>query len=67
MLLEPEKAEIVVMAILYLHNFLRQSETSSSTYNPPGTFDQEVNGQIILGTWRRDRGNGALNQLVNVP
>jgi len=35
MLLEPNKAEVVVMDFVYLHNFLRSSSTSKNTYSPP--------------------------------
>lgn len=55
MLLEPEKAEIVMMAVApvaHLHNFLRQSMNSVNIYTPSGTFelfDREVAGQITEG------------------
>ncbi|XP_011884009.1 PREDICTED: uncharacterized protein LOC105571142, partial [Vollenhovia emeryi] len=49
-LLEPEKAELVVMTIACLHNFLRRQ--SATIYTPPGTFDYEENGQLIRGSWR---------------
>lgn len=53
MLLEPKKSELVFMACVYLHNFLRRSSTSKNIYTPPGTFDQEENGQILFeGSWR---------------
>lgn len=35
MLLSPEKATIVIMACVYLHNFLRKSKNSRSLYTPP--------------------------------
>lgn len=54
MLLQPEKAELVVMTCIYLHNFLRKSKTSNNLYCPQNTLDKEVNGQIIFGTWRND-------------
>jgi hypothetical protein len=52
MLLEPEKARLVVMTIACLHNFLRRSPDSAAVYIPPGTFDYEENGQVIEGSWR---------------
>jgi hypothetical protein len=52
MLLEPEKAELMVMMIACLHNFLRRQPSSSSRYTPPGTFDIEENGQLMEGSWR---------------
>lgn len=58
MLLEPKKAEVVVMACVYLHNFLRSSSTSKNTYSPPGTFDREENGHILEGSWRETTEQG---------
>ena len=49
MLLEPEKAEVVVMAIACVHNFLRNSQTSRQTYISPGSLDTDMNGQIMPG------------------
>jgi hypothetical protein len=51
MLLEPEKAQLVVMTITCLHNFLR-SPDSAAIDTPPGTFDSEENGRVIEGSWR---------------
>jgi len=67
MLLEPEKAQIVTMACIYLHNFLRKNKSTRNTYNPPGTFDQEINGELIEGTWRQQHHEqGALHKLARV-
>lgn len=54
MLLEPEHADKVVLACVHLHNFLRRNESSSLSYTPQGTFDNEdINtGTIIPGQWR---------------
>lgn len=52
MLLEPEKAKLVVMPIVSLHNFLRRSKTSKNIYTPVGAFNTEVDGRIVSGTWR---------------
>lgn len=52
MLLEPEIAEVIVLAVVNLHNFLRRSKSSRNIYTPPGTFDSDINGQFIPGTWR---------------
>lgn len=54
MLLQPEKASLITMTCVLLHNFLRRSKTSQSVYTPPGTFDNEENGVILPGTWRQD-------------
>lgn len=55
MLLDPHIATKVVLAIIYLHNFLRRS-SSRQIYNPPGSFDVECpdTGYITNGIWRRD-------------
>jgi len=49
--LEPEKAEIIIMAVAHLHNFLRKSMHSVNMYTPPGTFDTETNGELTQGSW----------------
>jgi hypothetical protein len=52
MLLEPEKAQLVVMTIACFRSFLRRGPDSAAVYTPPGTFDYEENGQVIKGSWR---------------
>nr|CAI5834684.1 unnamed protein product [Callosobruchus analis] len=62
MLLEPERAEKIVLGCCSLHNFLRKSQSSSS-YCPPGTFDSEdmFTGDLIPATWRvESQPNGRL-------
>lgn len=56
MLLEPERADTVVLACCHLHNFLRRSMSSASTYTPPGAFDVEdlATGSLVPGQWRVD-------------
>lgn len=54
MLLQPEKAELIVLACIYLHNFLRRSKSSKTFYTPVGALDREEEGQILEGEWRRD-------------
>lgn len=51
--LEPEKVSLITMTCVLLHNFLRKSNVSRSTYSPPGTFDSEENGGLIPGLWRQ--------------
>ena len=50
--LRPEKAQLVVMTIACLHNFLRRSPDLAAIYTPPGTFDYEENGRVIEGSWK---------------
>lgn len=54
--LNPNKAELVSLTCLYLHNFLRRNVKCINTYFPPGTFDTEDfdNNLIIPGSWRQD-------------
>jgi len=54
MLLEPKKAELVVMACVYLHNFLRKEKSSRDIYSPTDLIDHEVEGQLVRGTWREE-------------
>lgn len=56
------KAKLITMTCILLHNFLRNSRTSSDIYTPPGTFDTVVDGEIINeGSWRR---NVSTNQAI---
>ena len=51
-LLPPATIQILAMATLALHNFLRQS-LSKNIYCPPGLTDTvDVNGDVIPGLWR---------------
>jgi hypothetical protein len=52
MLLEPVKAQLVVMTIACLHNFLRRNPDSAALYTPPGMFNYEENGQVTECSWR---------------
>jgi len=48
MLLEPNKAEIVITVCVYLHNYLRKNKSSRDAYSPPDFFDSEVEGRRTL-------------------
>ena len=52
-LLAPESVKNIVMAILVLHNYLRQS-SSNGTYCPPGLTDVEDSTGFAPGYWRDD-------------
>jgi len=65
LLLEPQKAQIVVMAVVHLHNFLRR-KSSRNIYTPPGSFDREEEGHMILGDWRESGNTSSLLPLRNV-
>jgi len=68
-LLQPEKAKLIVMAIAHLHNFLRRNTHSADVYTPPGSFDHEVDGKLVEGSWRNmETGNrSALFPIRNMP
>ncbi|XP_050501018.1 uncharacterized protein LOC126880978 [Diabrotica virgifera virgifera] len=63
MLLEPETATNVVLALIHLHNFLRKN-TSRNLYTPPGMIDVECSdtGAINPGLWKR---NASSNELFS--
>ena len=69
MLLEPKKAELIIMAIAHLHNFLKKSSTSAALYTPREAFDTENEGTLIEGTYKTIT-NGTMSSLLpikNVP
>lgn len=63
--LEPEKVELVVMTIAYLHNYLRRN--ARNIYTPPGSLDKEIDGNVTPGTWRNDNEGRSMTSLKNVP
>lgn len=70
LLLEPDKAETVVLACTHLHNFLRRSKSSSASYTPSGTFDYEdtATATLVPGQWRADgMPTGTLLRLKRLP
>lgn len=68
LLLEPNVAQVVVMTIISLHNYLRKSKTSHNIYVPAGSLDSEEQGHIIERRWRRETQNlSCLNNIRNVP
>lgn len=69
LLLDPDKATKVVLACVYLHNYLRKSDTSRNIYTPVGTFDCEEDNLLIPGAWRNDQGESSNSflRLKNVP
>nr|CAI5824170.1 unnamed protein product [Callosobruchus analis] len=67
LLLEPNKAQVIVMAIVCLHNYLKKSKTSSNIYIPPGSVDSEEQGRRTLGHWRNLHNADCLENIRNVP
>lgn len=62
--LHPDKATIITMSALVLHNMLR--ELSKDSYTPEGFIDQidESTGEIVDGSWReQDLTNYAFQEL----
>ncbi|KAF8789256.1 putative nuclease HARBI1 like protein [Argiope bruennichi] len=45
--LQPDKVSDVTLACVLLHNFMRKSASSSSSYSTPGTFDTEADGEVV--------------------
>lgn len=56
MLVNVSTAKKVTLACVHLHNYMRQSNTSRSTYTPPGTFNSEDRDTdtTLPGAWRRE-------------
>ena len=53
MCFNPEKATIITLATLVLHNMLRQ--LSYKSYTPEGYIDMETeSGDIVKGEWREE-------------
>lgn len=52
MLLEPEKAELTVMCVILLHNYMRTN--SPNLYIPHGTLDYYQNTVLVEGSWRNN-------------
>lgn len=67
MLLEPNKAQLIVLTIAHLHNFLRNSSSSRGLYTPHGTFDEEINGELIEGTYRINEATSSLIPVRRIP
>lgn len=72
MLLEPQKACIVVECGVLLHNFLRRSRTSTSTYAPTNMFDRYITGEDgkltqVDGSWRHDEPLTSCTPLSAIP
>lgn len=68
MMLCPDKANTIIKTCVMLHNFLRRSKTSRTSYTPQGTFDDEQNGKVIPGSWRGDNeGMTSFKPLKSVP
>jgi hypothetical protein len=47
-LLDANKAQIITLACVYLHNFLRRNVAARSAYTPAGTFDSVVYRDYVL-------------------
>lgn len=65
MLLEPEKAELIVMCVILLHNYLRTN--SPNLYIPQGTLDYYQNGVLVEGSWRANEEMTSMLPLRHIP
>lgn len=55
--LDVEKAPLIIMTCILLHNFLRNSKYSRNIYTPPGIFDSDES--CGDGFWRQKETNSA--------
>lgn len=55
--LQPEKAKLITMTCILLHNFLRRSSTSLNIYAPPGSIDTFDDSGVLIqpGLWRTNQ------------
>ncbi len=65
LLLEPDKAELIVMTVSLLHNYLRTH--SPHLYMPTGSLDSEVNGIVTEGAWRKEGDRTSLLPIQSIP
>lgn len=66
--LDVDKASIITMTCVRLHNYLRKSDTSRHVYTPIGLVDKYVNGELIQpGSWRRDNPGTCFDSLQPIP
>ncbi|XP_053615430.1 uncharacterized protein LOC128679719 [Plodia interpunctella] len=62
--LRPVNAELVVMACVYLHNFLRRNTSSTAHYTLNTTFDfEDAAHNVVEGSWRRELRNNNMRNL----
>lgn len=54
LLLKLNKAQVIVMEIVCLHNYLRKSKTSQYIYTPNGSLDLVDQGNIKKGRWKKE-------------
>lgn len=64
MLLQPDKASLIIMACVYLHNYLMKRKASRKLYNPPGMMDRIEDGVVTPGQWRNV---GRLSSFLPLP
>jgi hypothetical protein len=67
--LDVEKASLITMSCILLHNFMRRSETSRNIYTPVGTMDSYINGNLVhAGSWRREQSSSnAIRPIQKIP
>lgn len=67
LLLEPDKAVMIILASLCLYNFLRRNKESQRRFTPIGVIDFEdvQTGDIRFGSWRNDISEGLTNLRIN--
>jgi hypothetical protein len=64
-LLEPNKATKVVLAAIYLYNYIRKN-TSANNISPE-LFDRELDGVLIPGQWRNEINEVTFAPIAAIP
>ncbi|XP_024891319.1 protein ALP1-like [Temnothorax curvispinosus] len=60
----PDNAEVIVKALICLHNFLLTKEGGvGGRYCPRGLLDHEVNGIVEPGAWRNENNSPHIQEL----
>ena len=65
MMLQPDKAQLTVLAIIHFYNYLRKH--SPNVYTPNSLLDYEENGIVIPGSWRNEPDMKSMISFRKVP
>lgn len=66
LLLQPDKASLIIMTCMYLHNYLMKRKASRKLYNSPGMMDRIEDGVVTPGHWRNVDGLSSFLPLSNI-
>lgn len=65
LLLQPDKASLIIMTCVYLHNYLMKRKASRKLYNSPGMMDRIEDSVVTPGHWRNADGLSSFLPLAN--